>query len=288
MPIRSRSKSPAPKRAGTLPPAAPLPQKSAALDSGGAAWGAFILVLALTVHVAVRLLASGAGLIVSALVALLLLNFFAVVVLAYGFHRVTREQPVCRITVVAGPSTLDAGSGGGSGTGAPVLWTVSLALPAAAAAAATPAVPPPVAREYEVCGDTWLLGATVVLFKAWAVAWAGAEPRCVLDRLQGHCHDATGGQRGGLVHRLAPPDSAGLCRLCARLLQPWLLDTAQYTAVAPAPGHAMAKGEAWDVVQNGLGGLVARAQGNQRPVLERAASAMRGVGRRAVAALVGR
>ena len=309
----SRSKSPAPKRAGRDAslslPQSPLQGTSAAPCGGGggggggaAGWCAFALVLALVAQLAMRLLASGAGLLVTALMALVLLNFFAVAVLAYGFRRVTREQPVCRVSVTAGPTALHdsgGGSGGSGGSGgAPVVWTVALAPPVASSSATSAAQPPATAaaREYAVCGDTWLLGATVVLFKSWAVAWAGAEPRCVLDRLQGHFHDpaaasAAAGQQqqqgAQLVHRLAAADSAPLQRLCAGLLRPWLLDTVQYTAVAPARGHAMAKGEAWDVVQNGLGGLVARPLGNQRPMLARAASAMRGVGRRA-AAFVGR
>jgi hypothetical protein len=300
----SRSKSPAPKRAGrdaSLSLPQPLLQGTSAAPSGGGGgggaggWCAFVLVLALVAQLAMRLLASGAGLFVTALVALVLLNCFAVAVLAYGFRRVTREQPVCRVSVTAGPTALDEGGSGGSGGGAPVVWTVALAPPVASSATSA-AQPPPAAaaREYVVCGDTWLLGGTVVLFKAWAVAWAGAEPRCVLDRLQGHFHDpavaaVAAGQRQGaqLVHRLAPADSAPLHRLCAGLLRPWLLDTVQYTAVAPAREHAMAKGEVWDVVQNGLGGLVARPLGNQRSMLARAASAMRGVGMRA-AAFVGR
>ena len=102
----SRSKSPAPKRAGrdaslSLPQT--LLQGTSAAPSGGGGgggaggWCAFVLVLALVAQLAMRLLASGAGLFVTALVALVLLNCFAVAVLAYGFRRVTREQPVCRL-----------------------------------------------------------------------------------------------------------------------------------------------------------------------------------------------
>ena len=65
-------------------------------------------------------------------------------------------------------------------------------------------------------------------------------------------------------------------RLCTGVLRLWLLDTVQYTAVAPAAqSRAMSRGDEWAVVQNGLGGLVARFEGNQRPLLERGVSAVR-------------